>query len=102
MYPPSSFSRVVNRFSYDVDKATLLAADNFTNGYNTDNQGRNTFLYKTAKGRFFVVNLTCWEHEENTLEPINEDLAIHLFENQLSYHYEPYETAFPNVIVEEA
>jgi len=98
----TEFVRIINRTRYDVSKATLLASDAYWDGHNFERHGRNTFLYKTPRGAFFVVTLTQWQGEQDTLKPITEDEAIELFEGPLSVHEMSYEEAFPDVQVLEA
>ena len=97
-----NFSRVVNRRRYSVKTATLLASDAYWDGHNWERRGRNTFLYRTSKDAFFVVSLTQWQGEQDTLEPVTEGDAIELFEGALSEHDLSYQDAFPNVTVEDA
>ena len=79
MKPPANFVRIVDRKRYDVQTATLIAHDAYWDGHNFERHGRNTFLYRTPKGAFFVVTLTRWQGERDTLEPVSEDEAIHLY-----------------------
>ena len=102
MRPPSDFTRIVNRRRYSVKSATLIAHDAYWDGHNFERQGRNTFLYRTPKGSYFTVNLTQWQGEQDSLEPIAEEDAIEMYENGLSEHEVPYEEAFPGVTVEDA
>ena len=80
----------------------MIASDAFWDGHNFERHGRNTFLYKTARGNYFVVTLTCWQGEINTLEPVSLDEAIEYFENQLPEHLATYKEAFPSVEIQEA
>ncbi|MCE5209886.1 MAG: hypothetical protein LLG42_16480 [Chloroflexi bacterium] len=102
MKPPKEFSRIVNRTRYSVQTATLLAHDAYWDGHNFERSGRNEFLYRTPNGNYFTVNLTCWQDEQNTLTPVNQDEAIDLFENGLSEHEVTYAEAFPGVEVKDA
>jgi len=102
MRSPTEFVRIVNRTRYDTTKSTLLASDAYWDGYNFERHGRNRFLYKTPNGKYFTVNLTRWQDEQDNLEPIAEDAAIELFEGPLSEHEVSYEEAFPGVQVLEA
>ncbi len=102
MKPPDKFVRIVNKIRYSVENATLLAADDYWDGHNFERRNRNTFLYKTQKGNYFVVNMTQWQGEEDSLEPVTQEEAISLYEGRLSEHYEKYEVAFPDVKVEDA
>lgn len=102
MKPPVKFVKIVNRTRYDVSLATLIASDAYWDGHNFERHGRNTFLYMTPKGRYFTVNLTQWQGEQDSLEPISQDDAISLYEGRLSEHEVPYTEAFPDVEIQEA
>lgn len=99
---PSKMTRIVNRKKYSTETATLIASDEYWDGSNWERSGRNTFLYRTPGGEYFTVNLTQWQGERDTLEPITQDEAIHLFENELSEHQVSYSEAFPDVEVKDA
>ncbi len=102
MRPPTDFTRIVERKRYSVKTATLIASDAYWDGHNWERSGRNTFLYKTPRGAFFVVTVTQWQGEQDTLTPITEGEAVELFEGRLSEHQVTYETAFPDVQVIDA
>ena len=102
MKPPEDMTRIIGRQRYSTKTAEMIASDCYWDGHNWERQGRNTFLYRTPKGNYFTVRLTCWQDERNTLIPIDLDEAIELFENNLTEHEVSYEKAFPNVTVEEA
>ena len=102
MKPPDDFVRIVNQKRYSVNEATLIASDAYWDGHNFERSGRNTFLYRTKNGRYFTVNLTCWQGERDTLIPVTQDEAIEYFENSLPEHEVDYSEAFPNVTVEDA
>lgn len=102
MQPPKKWVEVIDRVRYDLSKSELVASDAYWDGHNFERSGRNTFLYKTPKGRFFTVNLTQWQGERDTLTPVAEGEAIQMYENDLPEHEMSYEKAFPNVKVEDA
>ena len=102
MKPPENFTRIVDRKRYSTKTATLIACDGYWDGHNFERHGRNTFLYKTARGAFFTVTLTQWQGEQDSLEPIAEDEAIALYEGALSEHEVSYKAAFPDVVIEDA
>lgn len=101
MKPPTSMTRIVNRTRYDVSTATLLASDAYWDGHNFERRGRNQFLYRTPRGSYFTVTLTQWQGEQDTIEPVDLDTAISLYEGPLTEHEEEYEAAFPDVVIEE-
>lgn len=97
-----TMTKIVDRKRYDTETATLLAGDDYWDGHNFERHGRQQFLYRTPRGAYFTVNLTQWQGEQDTLTPVDLDEAIELYEGPLSNHREDYETAFPNVEVEDA
>ena len=102
MKSPENMSRVVNQKRYSTKTAELIASNCYWDGHNWERNGRNTFLYRTPKGAYFMVRLTCWQDERNTLIPIDLDEAIELFEHNLTEHEVSYEKAFPGIKVEDA
>ena len=102
MDAPTRFSRVVDGIRYDVAKAELIADDVYWDGHNWERRGRNMWLYRTARGRYFTVTDSQWQGEGLSLQPVTQDEARRLFEGPLSEHYVGYEDAFPGVMVEDA
>lgn len=102
MKPPTDFSRIIDRKRFSVKTATLIAGDDYWDGHNWERSGRQCFLYKTPKGAFFTVNLTQWQGERDTLQPVTQEEAISLFEGDLTEQRLTYAEAFPGVTVEEA
>lgn len=102
MKPPENMTRIIDRKRYSTQTATLIASDCYWDGHNWERRGRNTFLYRTPKGAYFVVRLTQWQGERDTLEPITQDTAINLFEHELTEHEVKYSEAFPGVEVQDA
>ena len=99
MNAPDKFKGVVNGLRYDVETATLLAHNNYWNGNNWEQNGRNTFLYRTPNGRYFVVELTQWQGERDQLIPVPKDEATGLWE-MLPEHVVEYENAFGGKVVD--
>lgn len=102
MKAPEKFSKIIDRKKYDVQTATLIADDVYWDGHNFERSGRNCFLYRTPNGNYFTVNLTQWQGEQDSLDPVSQDEAIRLFEGRLSEHYVKYAEAFPGVEVKDA
>lgn len=102
MKPPENFTAILDRKKYSTKTATLLAGDDFWDGHNWERHGRNTFLYRTPNGNYFTVTLSQWQGERDSLEPVDQDEAIRLFEHELSEHRESYRDAFPDVKVTDA
>ena len=86
--PEGGISRVVNGVRYDTTKARLIAS-------------RNQFLYRTPKGRYFLVTLTQWQGERNQLTPLDEADARQWYKDLPKQEAE-FESAFPGVKAEEA
>jgi len=78
---------------YDTKTADLVAHDRYWDGHNWDRRGRNTFLYKTKKGNFFLFHTTCWQGERDYIEPITKDEAKQWYED-LPEHEMEWEEAF--------
>ena len=95
-------SRVVDGVRYDTEKAMLIADDVYWAGHNFERHGRNMWLYRTQRGRYFVVTGTLWQGERHTLEPVTQTEAMRLYEGPLCEHAVEYEEAFPDVEIEEA
>jgi len=102
MNPPEKFIKIINQKRYNTATATLIAGDDFWDGHNWERHGRNTFLYKTPNGAFFVVHLTHWQGEADSLEAVDLETAIELYENSLTEERINYSEAFPNISVEDA
>jgi len=102
MRPPKEMSAVIGGLRYSVDKATLIASDAYWDGHNWERKGRNSFLYRTPKGRYFVICLTQWQGEKDTLTPVEQDEALNMWEGALSEHEVEFDEAFPDAKIEEA
>lgn len=93
MQPPKNFAAIIERKRYSTKTATILAGDNTWDGKSYERHGRNIFLYRTKKGRYFKVIVTRWISEDNTLTPIHRNDAIELY-NILDNHFVEYDQAF--------
>jgi len=98
---PVKMCKVINGIRYDTEKAVIIAHDCYWDGHNMERNGRNTYLYKTPRGRYFATYLSLWQGELDRLEPLTLDEAVYLYE-QLPEHEVPFEEAFPTVEVEDA
>lgn len=85
--------QIINGKLYDTEKAQEVASDHYWDGSNWDRRGRNTFLYKTAKGNFFLYHTTRWQGERDHIEAITEAEAKEYYE-QLPEHEMEYEEVF--------
>jgi hypothetical protein len=85
--------QIIDGKLYDTEKSQLLAHDRYWDGSNFERNGRNTYLYKTDKGRFFLYHSTLWQGERNFIEAITKEEAKQYYE-QLPEHEIDYEQAF--------
>jgi hypothetical protein len=72
--------QIIDGKAYDTAKAQLLASDRYWDGNNWERHGRNTYLYKTTKGAFFLHHTTQWQGERDRLEAIGEAEAKDYYE----------------------
>lgn len=81
--------QIIDGKKYDTEKAELVTSDRFFDGSNFERDGRNTYLYKTKKGAFFLHHTTLWQGERDSIEPCTEAEAKEYFErlseNEISY-----------------
>lgn len=85
--------QIINGKAYDTNKAQLVTSDRYWDGSNFDRRGRNTFLYKTKKGNFFLHRTTNWQGERDYIEPLTLEEAKCWFE-RLHEQDLDYEEAF--------
>ena len=102
MNAPEKFDRYIDGMKYSIESATLIAHDSYWDGHNFERRGRNTFLYRTPRGRYFYVALSQWQGEQDTLQAVSPDEAVSMYEHDLSEHEVEYAEAFPHVMIEEA
>ena len=88
-----SMQQIVNGLNYDTEKADLVAHDRYFDGSNWERHGRNTYLYRTKAGRFFLHHTTLWQGERDHIEPVSPDEARQYYED-LPEHEMAYEEAF--------
>ena len=98
---PRNMNEVIDQKRYRTDTATLLADDAYWDGHNFERRGRNTFLFRTAKGSFFAQHQTCWQGERDALEPLSMEEAIGMFE-ELPEKAIDFVEAFPGVEIQNA
>jgi predicted metallo-beta-lactamase superfamily hydrolase len=77
--------QIIDGKRYDTDKACLVASDRYWDGSNFERHGRNTMLYKTAKGAFFLHHTTQWQGERERIENITEEEAKGWYERLPEY-----------------
>ena len=93
--------KVVRGKRYSTATSELLAGNDYWDGHNYERAGRNTFLYRTQKGKYFRVDLSQWTGERGGIEPLSEDDALDLWET-LSERRVEYDKAFPGRTIEDA
>lgn len=71
---------IIGRKMYDTETADLIASDDYWDGRNTTRQGRNCYLYRTAKGHYFLHWVTCWQGERDSINPISAEDAMDYYE----------------------
>ena len=96
-----NMSKIVSGRRYSTKTATVIASDEYWDGYNSDCNGRNTYLLRTPNGHYFMAMVSMWEDERSCLEPLSENEAIGVYE-ELPEHEREYEDAFPDQKIEEA
>ena len=85
--------QIINGLKYDTETAALVASDRWWDGNNYERNGRNTYLYRTKAGRFFLHHTTLWQGERDHIEPVSPDEARQYYED-LPEHDMPYAEAF--------
>jgi len=69
-------NEVIDRKRYNTETATLLAGNDYWDGHNYERSGRNTFLYRGRGGSYFAVHQTCWQGDQNSVEPLDTDAEV--------------------------
>ena len=64
-----NMSKIVSGRRYSTKTATVIASDEYWDGNNSDNNGRNAYLLRTPNGHYFMAMVSIWEDERNCLEP---------------------------------
>jgi len=86
---------------YRTDKSTLLAHDAYWNNHNWEQNGRNTFLFRTRNGHFFAQNQSVLPGEGDSIKALTTDQAIDLYHSLMEKEV-PFVIAFPCIPVKEA
>ncbi len=85
--------QIIEGLRYDTGNAALLADDRYWDGSNFDRNGRNKYLYRTPKGRFFVYHTSRWQGEFDHIQPVDELEAREAYESLKEKHVS-YREAF--------
>ena len=78
---------------YDTETALCIADNNYWDGHNWERGGRNRYLYKTAKGNFFLHDVSQWQGELDRITAITAAEAEVYYE-QLPEKNVEFKTAF--------
>ena len=85
----ATIEAIINGLSYNTETADLVASDEWWDGSNHERHGRNTHLYKTKKGKFFLGESTRWQGERDHIEALSledaKDYYERLPEKAMSY-----------------
>jgi len=98
---PENMIWVVAGKRYRTETATLIAHDEYWNGYNCEQGGRNTFLFRTPKGNFFAQYQSLLPGEINRITPLGITEAVALYQS-LPKKEVPFRVVFPYLKVEDA
>ena len=85
--------QIINGLKYDTDTASQIASNNYWDGHKYDRDGRNTYLYKTPNGRYFLLHTSLWAGERDHIEPVGLADAKQYYE-ELIEHSMSYVEAF--------
>ena len=85
--------QIINGLKYDTEVADLVASNRYWDGQNWSRDGRNTYLYKTMNGRYFLLHTSQWQGERNHIEPVGLNKAKHYYE-EMPEHTMSYAEAF--------
>jgi hypothetical protein len=86
---------------YSTETATLIAHDVYWNGHRFEQNGRNTFLFRTPSGSFFAQHQTLVPGEINRIAPLEQNEALQLYQS-LHKKEVPFRIAFPHIKAEDA
>jgi hypothetical protein len=76
-----NMKQIVGGKMYNTETATLLASDHYWDGHNFQRDGINQYLYKTAKGNYFVLRTTVFQGQVDTIVPSSKGEAMELYES---------------------
>lgn len=84
---------------YSTDAASVAASDRYWDGTSWERNGRNTYLYKTKRGAYFLHHTTSWPGETERIEPIGEEEASEWYD-KLPEHFFGYVEPSDDVVEE--
>ena len=98
---PKDITEVINGKRYRTTLSALLASDTQWDGRSNERLGRNTFLFRTPKGNYFMLLQSTWPREKDVLSPLARDEALRMYE-ELPTKATDIEEAFPGIEIEDA
>jgi len=101
LWPDEKMEAIIGKVRYRVSDSVLLAHNSYWDNNDFTRHGRNTFLYRSPKGKYFAVHMTMWAGEKDRIEPLSEDTAYQWFED-LPEKEVKVEEAFPSIVVDSA
>jgi hypothetical protein len=97
---PRNMNWVIAGKRYRTDEATLIAHDAYWNNCNWEQNGRNTFLFRTSRGNFFAQHQTQVPGESDSIKPLDLTEAMHLYQS-LQKKEVPFVIVFPSAVLAE-
>jgi hypothetical protein len=88
--------KIIDGKRYNTETATLIADDVYWDGNNFERSGRNSWLYRTPRGAFFLVTGSQWQGESDSLIALSTDEAKIHYEHLHEHHLE-WEDAFGEI-----
>ena len=98
---PKDVTEVIGGKRYRTQGAEMLANDMHCDGRSNERIGRNTFLFRTPKGAYFMLLQSTWPLEHDVISPLARDEALRIFE-ELPAKSVDFEVAFPGITIEDA
>ena len=98
---PKMMIEIIGGKRYRTETAELLASDAYADGTSHERIGRNTFLFRTPNGSFFMQHQTMWDRERDCLTPLARDEAVQVY-TELPVKMMDFEQAFPGIKIEDA
>jgi len=98
---PQNITWVAASKRYRTETATLIAHDAYWNGHHFEQNGRNTFLFRTPNGNFFAQYQTLSPGEINKISPLETNEALHLYQSLYKKEV-PFRVVFPCITAEDA
>ena len=72
--------QVIDGKLYNTETSQLLAHDEYWDGQSYHRNFRNTFLYRTRRGNYFLHQWSAWRDEGSYIEPVSPATARRIFE----------------------